>query len=132
MGQKAFSMLDKADSSLVWTASIFDRKYKWLSYNLSLSYIQFYKNILFFNVKFKPLKKYNISQNIFFFKPKGETKAVKKESIRFSYHLDLYFIEVLNYLLILNIYFLINLEYLKRSGKQLKEEEGDQDDDFFF
>ena len=132
MGQKAFSILDKTDSSLVWTASIFDRRYKWLSYNLWFSYIQFYKNTLFFNVRFSSLKKYNTSQNKIFFKTKGEVRAPRREAVRFSYHLDLYFIEIFNYLLLLNIYFLINLEHLKKTGKWQRKEEGWQGTSFFF
>ena len=129
MAQKSLTILDKADLSLVWTSCIFDKKYKWLSYNLWFSYIQYYKNVFFFNVKFNPLKRYNVPQNRIFFKIKGGSNLGRREVVRFSYHLDLYCIEVFNHLLLLNIYFLVNLEYLKRDIDSTDTEE---DTEFFF
>ena len=68
-------------------------------------------------------------QNKIFFKIKGGSNLGRREVVRFSYHLDLYCIEVFNHLLLLNIYFLVNLGYLKRDTDSTDMEE---DTEFFF
>ena len=80
---------------------------------------------------FSSLKKHNYPQDKFFFKAKKTNTLVGRETMRFSYHLDLYCIEIFNYLLLLNIYFLVNLEYLKQDIEE-KEEDEEEETEFFF
>ena len=47
MGQKSLSVLHRIDSSMIWNSYIYDKNYKWLSYNLWISYLQFYKVLNF-------------------------------------------------------------------------------------
>ena len=115
LAQKSLSMLSRADCSMIWNSFIFDKKYKWLSYNLWFFYIQFYKVIFFFdftiNKNFKLLNhlyKKNILQS------KKHKFKISSVTPRFSYYIDLYCLEFLNQLILLNLYFFTNLEFYKK------------------
>ena len=115
MAQKSLSMLHRADCSMIWSSFILDKKYKWLSYNLWFFYIQFYKVIFFFdftiNKNFKLLNylyKTNILQS------KKYKFKITSTTPRFSYYIDLYCLEFLNQLILLNLYFFTTLEFYKK------------------
>lgn len=50
-------------------------------------------------------------------------KKFKNTQIRFSYHIELYCLEFLNYLILLNIFFLTDLSFfkLKKNNKKYKK-----------
>lgn len=109
-------MLHRADSSMIWNSYLFDKNYKWLSYNLWFTYINFYKVLFFFNFK--------VSKNVWllnYYKNNKKFSSIKKKkifklsktSVRFSYYIDLYCIEFLNQLILLNLYFFTNLFFYK-------------------
>lgn len=116
MAQKSLSMLHRVDASMIWSSYLFDKKFKWLSYNLWFIYIQFYKIIFFFNIQDKKnnkfLKYYN--KISFITNKKKNFFYLKKNNFRFSYYLDLYCIEFYNYLLLLNLYFFTTLKFYKK------------------
>jgi len=60
MAQKSLSVLHRIDSSMIWNSYIYNRNYKWLSYNLWFSYIQFYKVIFCFDNNKKNTIQYNL------------------------------------------------------------------------
>ena len=100
---------------MIWNSFILDKKYKWLSYNLWFFYIQFYKVIFFFDFtihkNFKLLNhlyKKNILQS------KKHKFKISSVTPRFSYYIDLYCLEFLNQLILLNLYFFTNLEFYKK------------------
>lgn len=45
-------------------------------------------------------------------------KKFEHTNIRFSYHIELYGIEFLNYLILLNIFFLTDLSFFKKKKKR--------------
>ncbi len=114
MGQKSLSSLHRIDSSMIWSSYIHDKKFKWISYNLWFMYIQFYKIIFIYRShwKFVPLKICNFNDH-FLTKNISNYKHPSKEKQRFGYYIDLYCIEVFNYLLLLNIYFHTTLSFYK-------------------
>lgn len=112
---------------MIWSSFLFDKKFKWLSYNLWFIYIQFYKVIFFFDVKNnknnKLLKRYD--KKSFMLVKKKNFYYLKKNTPRFSYYLDLYFIEFYNHLILLNLYFFTTLKFYKKRkiiNKDLKKE----------
>lgn len=123
MGQKSLSMLHRADCSMIWNSFLFDKHYKWLSYNLWFTYIQFYKVIFFFD--------FTVRENLFFLNHyyrksyfltylKKDYKMTKTTP-RFSYYTDLYCLEVFNQLILLNLYFYTTLEFYKKK-KNIKKQ----------
>lgn len=118
MGQKSLAVLHRADASMIWNSYIYNKQYKWLSYNLWFAYIHFYKIIFFCNSY-----SYSFLNNMSNFKNKNLINisnkyiSINKTSVRFSYYIDLYCLEFYNYLLLINIYFLTNLSFFKLKKK---------------
>jgi hypothetical protein len=117
-------MLHRADASMIWLSYLFDKKHKWLSYNLWFMYIHFYKVIFFFNF----FTEFNDSflhtyQNVSFIlkKQKNQSTFLKKTKPRFSYYMDLYCIEFFNHLLLINLYFYTTLQFYKKKTYFLKK-----------
>jgi hypothetical protein len=109
-------MLHRADASMIWNSFLFDKNYKWLSYNLWFIYIQFYKVLFFFDFSIKAnnsLLTYYTKSKFLTFKKK---KIFKLSSVtpRFSYYIDLYCFEFFNQLFLLNLYFFTNLQFYKK------------------
>jgi hypothetical protein len=116
MGQKSLSSLHRVDSAMIWSSYIYDKKLKWLSYNLWFAYIQFYKVIFFFSFeksKFKRNVYCNFSKN-FLSTKLVNYKHPSKTKTRFCYYIDLYCVEAFNYLLLLNLYFFTTLTFYKK------------------
>ena len=121
MGQKSLSVLHRADSSMIWNSYIYNKQYKWLSYNLWFAYIHFYKIIFFCNsYSYVFLNHLSNSKNIQLITLPKKYIHLNKTSIRFSYYIDLYCLEFYNYLLLINIYFLTNLFFFKINKKRKK------------
>ena len=115
LGQKSLSLLHRADASMIWSSYIFDKKNKWLSYNLWFIYIYFYKNIIFCKFYLKKNKKYFHKNLIPSFKKTKQKKLyLSKTKTRFSYYIDLYCIEIFESLILLNIFFFTNLPFYKQ------------------
>lgn len=116
-------MLHRADASMIWTSFLFDKKFKWLSYNLWFIYIQFYKVIFFFNIQNEKknnfLQRYN--KTSFVINKQKNFFYLKKNKTRFSYHLDLYCIEFYNHLILLNLYFFTLLKFYKKKKSYNKD-----------
>jgi hypothetical protein len=114
MGQKSLSSLHRIDSSMIWNSSLYNANYKWLSYNLWFSYLQFYKVIFFFNaIKSKYCTNVTFYNNKSFIKKNKKYFTVCEEYIRFSYYIELYCVEFYDYLFLINIFFLTNLKFFK-------------------
>lgn len=121
MGQKSLSVLHRADSSMIWNSYIYNKQYKWLSYNLWFAYIHFYKIIFFCNsYSYVFLNHLSNSKNMQLITLSKKYMHLSKTSIRFSYYIDLYCLEFYNYLLLINIYFLTNLFFFKINKKRKK------------
>lgn len=116
LGQKSLYTLHRTDSSMVWNSQIFDKKHKWLSYNLWFVYIQFYKIIFFFNPKRRKDRailnsKYKKS---FFIVSKKYCDYSTKNSKRFCYYIDLYCFEFLGQIILINLYYVASLKFYKK------------------
>lgn len=107
---------------MVWHSFLFDKKHKWISYNLWFFYIQFYKVIFFFNFSinknFKILNYFYLKNILYSRKKKFQLNTT---SPRFSYYIDLYFLEFLNQLILLNLYFFTNLSFYKKKTNLKKK-----------
>lgn len=116
---------------MIWNSFLFSKTNKWLSYNLWFTYIHLYKVLFFFN--FTILKNckilYQFKQNkLNLYKNNNKTKfLLNKTKVRFSYYIDLYCIEFLNQLILLNLYFLTNLYFYKNS-----DDNEDIEESYFF
>lgn len=102
---------------MVWNSFLLDKNYKWLSYNLWFTYIQFYKVIFFFDFIVQGNKKllnYYYRKNFLFKSTKYKQFKLTKTKPRFSYYTDLYCIEFFDQLILLNLYFFTNLEFYKK------------------
>lgn len=100
---------------MLWSSYIFDKKNKWLSYNLWFIYIYFYKNIIFCRFYLKKNRKYFHKNVITSFKLKKKKKLyLSKTKTRFSYYIDLYCIEIFESLILLNIFFFTSLPFYKQ------------------
>ena len=121
MGQKSLSSLHRIDSSMIWNSYLYNNNFKWLSYNIWFSYIQFYKVIIFLNSKkIEKQNNFHYYDNTIFVKTKIKKYFhVKHQFVRFSYYIDLYCVEFLDYLLLINIFFLTDLKFYKNSHKKL-------------
>lgn len=120
MGQKGLSVLHRIDSSMIWQSYIYNKRYKWLSYNLWFAYIQFYKIIFFLDIDL--ILNNNLAyNNTFLTKTYKNIYKIYKKHIRFSYHIDLYCIEFHNFLLLLNIFFYANLDFFQHKQKLKKK-----------
>ena len=124
MGQKSLSVLHRADASMLWSSYIFDKKNKWLSYNLWFIYVYFYKNIIFCKFYLKKNSKYfhKIKLISFIIKQNKKKLFLTKSKTRFSYYIDLYCIEIFESLILLNLFFFTHLPFYKQelSLKQKK------------
>ncbi len=121
MGQKSLPLLHKIDTSMIWENSLYNEKYKWLSYNLWFIFIYYYKQNLFYLYKENiQLSNLTVKNNL---TPKFNCKykRTKSTNIRFSYHIELYCLEYYNYLLLINIFFLTHLNFFKSSKKKKKK-----------
>ena len=117
MGQKSLSMLHRADASMIWNSFIFNKHYKWLSYNLWFIYIQFYKVLFFFDFTVHTNQEFlnlHLKKN-FLIKKKYKKFKLLSKTPRFSYYIDLYCFEFLNQLILLNLYFYTTLNFYKKS-----------------
>jgi hypothetical protein len=117
LGQKSFNTLHKINVSLTWTNNIINKNYKWLSYVLWTTYLQFYKIINYYNSFITPLN--------FFTSNSFKISQVKKitwpkNQPRFSYSIDTYFIETPTNLIIINLYFYTTLVFYKTNTVQSK------------
>lgn len=116
---------------MIWNSFLFNKTNKWLSYNLWFTYIHLYKVLFFFN--FTILKNckilYKFKQNkLNLYRNNSKTNfLLNKTKVRFSYYIDLYCVEFLNQLILLNLYFLTNLYFYKNS-----DDNKDVDDTYFF
>lgn len=121
MGQKSLSSLHRIDSSMIWNSYIHDKRFKWLSYNLWFMYIQFYKVVFFYRPywKFSASKKCDFNKHFLTNNITNYKHPIKIKQ-RFGYYIDLYCVEVFNYLLLLNIYFHTTLVFYKNKNKQKK------------
>lgn len=100
---------------MIWSSYIFDKKNKWLSYNLWFIYIYFYKNIIFCRFYLKKNLKYFHKNLRTSFKLKKQKKLyLSKTKTRFSYYIDLYCIEIFESLILLNLFFFTNLPFYKQ------------------
>jgi hypothetical protein len=108
---------------MVWNSQIFDKKHKWLSYNLWFIYIQFYKIIFFFNPSVKKDKAIMHSQyKKSLFKPlKKYCNYPTKNSKRFCYYIDLYCFEFLGQIILINLYYVANLKFYKKKKTSNKK-----------
>ena len=125
MGQKSISTLCKIDSSMTWESHIFNKNYKWLSYNLWFAYIHFYKTIFFLKNILIINQNLNITTNSFLILNYKKFVVLEKEHIRFCYYIDLYCIEFFNYILLLNLFFKTNLSFFKDVRKFKKKKKRD-------
>lgn len=125
LGQKSLSLLHRADASMIWSSYIFDKKNKWLSYNLWFMYIYFYKNIIFCQFYLKENKKYFHKQTKSFILNKNKKFYLNKSKLRFSYYIDLYCIEIFESLILINLFFFTNLRFYKQelTSQNLQEDE---------
>lgn len=125
MGQKSLSLLHRADASMIWSSYIFDKKNKWLSYNLWFMYIYFYKNIIFCQFYLKKNKKYFHKQTKSLSLTTNKRLYLNKSKLRFSYYIDLYCIEIFESLILINLFFFTNLRFYKQelATQNLQEEE---------
>lgn len=101
---------------MIWNSQIFDKKHKWLSYNLWFIYIQFYKVIFFFNPTFKKDESLlNSKYKRSFFKYlKKNCNYPTKNFKRFCYYIDLYCFEFLGQIILINLYYVANLKFYKK------------------
>jgi len=106
---------------MIWNSYIYDKKFKWLSYNLWFSYIQFYKICFFFNVDNSNTNT-NLTylKNSFILKNNVKYFNLIKTPTRFSYYIDLYCVEFFNYILLINLYFYTNLLFYKHKSNKHK------------
>ncbi len=119
MGQKSLYSLHRVDSSMIWESSLCNSNYKWLSYNLWFTYLYYYK-FMTFNFRNSSIIFNNIFNNFnsLISNKNWKYRKFQKIDIRFTYHIDLYCIEFLNYLLLINIFFLTNLKFFKKKKKK--------------
>ena len=122
MGQKSLSVLHRIDSSMTWDSHIFNKNYKWLSYNLWFMYLQFYKTIYFIDTDIVRIyDNLHIASNSFILKKFNNYMPMIPNTKRFSYYIDLYCLEFFNYILLINLYFLTDLEFFKKRKKRKKK-----------
>ena len=114
MGQKSLSVLHRIDSTMIWNSYIYNKNYKWLSYNLWFVYTQFYKIVFFIDQnEFIIYNNLHYTKNTFLTKNYNNCCNIFKNQKRFSYYIDLYCIEFYNYLILLNLYFQTDLLFFK-------------------
>jgi len=132
LGQKSLFLLHKVDTVQTWTSLIYDKHFKWLSYNLWFSYVQFYKIAFFINFFIKiPKINYLYPKNTFLINNINNNYKLNNNNVRFSYYVDLYCIEFNNYLLLVNLYFYTNLKYLNVKDEQIKTLQNEQSELYF-
>lgn len=114
MGQKSLSIVHRIDNSMIWNSSLYNCNYKWLSYNLWFVYTQFYKTTLFCDIY--TTKLWNNFENTYNLLPtkKKNKSHMLKTYVRFSYYIDLYCVEFIDFFLLINIYFYTNLKFYKK------------------
>lgn len=84
-------------------------------------YIYFYKVVFFFSACDKnTLTDHNKQKKIYFIKKTKTKNYIQKNKPRFSYFIDLYFVEFLDYVLLINVYFFTTLKFYKRKLKSKK------------
>lgn len=105
---------------MTWDINLYNKKYRWLSYNFWFFYIQYFKFFFFSVISLD--NKWN----------RGLLK--RDNSKRFSYYIDLYCIDFSFYLYIINVYCGLRIQFyrdfLKR--KELKNFEEKKEQNFFF
>lgn len=107
---------------MIWDSYIYNKNYKWLSYNLWFVYFQFYKIIYFIDQDiFFIYKNLHFNKNVINKKNFKNYNIMKKNTKRFCYYIDLYCIEFYNFIILLNLYFSINLNTLKKKEKLKKK-----------
>ena len=101
---------------MIWNSQIFDKKHKWLSYNLWFLYIQFYKVIFFFtpNIRKDDIILNSKYKRSFFTSLKKYCNYPTKNSKRFCYYIDLYCFEFLGKIILINLYYVANLKFYKK------------------
>ena len=122
MGQKGLSTLHRIDASMVWQSNIYNKKYRWLSYNLWFAYVQFYKIIFYIDRDFYLYNNLTYdSRSSFITKKYKNIYKIYKNSIRFSYHIELYCFEFYKTILLFNIYFKTNLFFYKNYNRRRRK-----------
>ena len=117
---------------MIWSSYIFDKKNKWLSYNLWFIYIYFYKNIIFHQFYLKKNRKYLHKKINSFLHLKTKKLYLTKKKQRFSYYIDLYCFEIYDSLILINLFFFTNLRFYKQELKlESIREESLPFDEFF-
>ncbi len=114
MGQKSLSVVHRIDNSMIWNSSLYNSNYKWLSYNLWFVYTQFYRTMLFCDIY--TTKVWNNFKNVndLFITNKTKKIHIQKTYVRFSYYIDLYCVEFIDFFLLINLYFHTNLKFYKK------------------
>lgn len=118
MGQKGLSTIHRIDSSMFWQSFIYNKDYRWLSYNLWFAYIQFYKIIFLLNNDLILYTNVVYNNNSYVYTYSKNIYKIYKHHKRFAYHVELYCFEFLNYLLLINVFFKANLLFFKDSAKR--------------
>ena len=109
---------------MTWDSHIFNKNYKWLSYNLWFLYLQFYKTIYFIEIDVVRIyDNLHLNYNTFILKKLDNYIPLMGNNKRFSYYIDLYCLEFFNYILLINLYFSTDLEFFKKKKKKKKKNE---------
>lgn len=120
MGQKGLSTIHRIDTSMIWHSYIYNKEYKWLSYNLWFAYIQFYKIIFFTDTQFNLYTSLAYKNNTYVYTNiTDKIFKLTKLNKRFSYHVELYCFEFNNFLLLLNVFFKANLKFFKNPNSEV-------------
>ena len=115
MAQKSLSVLHRIDTSMTWDIRVFNKKYKWFSYILWFFYTYLYKKIFFLEQDSDYLWYHLHNPKSLYIQQKQSNYVYPSNLVkRFSYFISLYCLEFLNYVIILNIFFQINLSTLNQ------------------
>lgn len=122
MGQKSLSVLHRIDNSMIWDVNMYNKNYKWLSYNLWFAYINFYKVIFFLEQnQFYFFNNLTYFQNSFITNRYQIFYTLIKNYKRFSYYIDLYCITFIDVIILINVYFETTLLFYKQKKKYIKK-----------
>lgn len=124
MAQKSLSVLHRIDNSMTWDMRIFNKQSKWASYSLWIVYTYFYKTVFFIQTDKEYSYKYlHTTMQTFIFKNNNKIIHPINLKKRFSYYIALYSFEFLNYIILLSIFFQINLNTLSKKRKYWKKKQ---------
>jgi hypothetical protein len=133
LGQKSLYTLHRVDTSMIWESSLHNSNYKWLSYNLWFTFIYYFKYISFTAKQMDTLfSNFSSIDNSLVNSLINKHKKFENTPIRFSYHIELYCLEFLNHLILLNIFFLTDLSFFKLKKKKNNKYKKKSLNTFFF